>query len=494
MDPDIAPLAQRLAEENNVDWRTLSGTGTDGRIVERDVLDYLAKVMAGEADIDPTPEPLPDGMDAWTDDEGRPIDAPRAAGGTDAQQGESRSAPAGPSGAVEDADEDLLLAGDDLLVGNDDALAEGVTEAEAGAPNLFASEPPQGRAEVSHDAADGAPASPDLFVDGDDEAADLASTSDAIFDFGGLPGDEARQEPAHEPDEELEDTFEFGDPEAASGAARMRSEGGQAGVQSVAAEAQADEAQADEAQAQESHSYDPPADEPAFEAPAFEAPTREAPTHEPPAYEEEESVPEHVAPLPTPRGEPREEPRVEPVIVHPSAASERWPLARTRTVLRRNVDLDAVVALQRSVSLEAGREHVSSVAVLLRAARFAAARLAFERPAVAYPDGEGAIAALVPTAEGLAGLATEIDAALRDRVARNDESDLWVADLSGLGLDDAVLDSDVPQLLLGRTVVDAEDDSSYATLSLASDLPVDRAAAFLERVAELLEDPLRLLA
>lgn len=64
-EPDIAPLARRLAEENNVDWRRLSGTGEGGRVVERDVLGYLARVMAGDEAVDPTPEPVPDGMAAW---------------------------------------------------------------------------------------------------------------------------------------------------------------------------------------------------------------------------------------------------------------------------------------------------------------------------------------------------------------------------------------------------------------------------------------------
>ena len=44
-EPGITPLAQRLAEENNVDWRSLAGSGDDGTIVERDVLEYLARVM-----------------------------------------------------------------------------------------------------------------------------------------------------------------------------------------------------------------------------------------------------------------------------------------------------------------------------------------------------------------------------------------------------------------------------------------------------------------
>lgn len=69
MQPDISPLAKRLAEENNVDWQGLNGSGSDGRIVERDVLEYLARVMAGEEDLNPTPEPLPEGMEAWPEED-----------------------------------------------------------------------------------------------------------------------------------------------------------------------------------------------------------------------------------------------------------------------------------------------------------------------------------------------------------------------------------------------------------------------------------------
>ncbi|GAB5602939.1 hypothetical protein FJNA_14640 [Thermus sp. FJN-A] len=58
-EPKITPLARRLAEENGIDWRRLQGTGPDGSIVERDILAYLAKVMAGEVDLPPMPEEPP---------------------------------------------------------------------------------------------------------------------------------------------------------------------------------------------------------------------------------------------------------------------------------------------------------------------------------------------------------------------------------------------------------------------------------------------------
>ncbi|PZA07633.1 MULTISPECIES: E3 binding domain-containing protein [unclassified Meiothermus] len=58
-EPKITPLARRLAEENGIDWRTLKGSGPEGTIVERDILSFLAKVMAGEIDLPPTPEEQP---------------------------------------------------------------------------------------------------------------------------------------------------------------------------------------------------------------------------------------------------------------------------------------------------------------------------------------------------------------------------------------------------------------------------------------------------
>jgi hypothetical protein len=74
---EIAPLAKRLAEENNVDWRRLRGSGERGRVVERDVLEYLARVMAGDEELDPTPEPVPAGMESWPEDDVRAFERER---------------------------------------------------------------------------------------------------------------------------------------------------------------------------------------------------------------------------------------------------------------------------------------------------------------------------------------------------------------------------------------------------------------------------------
>ena len=44
-DMEITGLARRLAEDNDVDWRQLTGTGEGGRITEQDVIDHLAREM-----------------------------------------------------------------------------------------------------------------------------------------------------------------------------------------------------------------------------------------------------------------------------------------------------------------------------------------------------------------------------------------------------------------------------------------------------------------
>lgn len=54
----ITPLACRLAEENGIDWRQITGTGPEGTVVERDILSFLARVMAGEVNLPPVPEEL----------------------------------------------------------------------------------------------------------------------------------------------------------------------------------------------------------------------------------------------------------------------------------------------------------------------------------------------------------------------------------------------------------------------------------------------------
>lgn len=55
----IAPLAKILAEANGIEWEHLHGTGPGGQIVEQDILDYLTRVMSGEAEPPSTPVDAP---------------------------------------------------------------------------------------------------------------------------------------------------------------------------------------------------------------------------------------------------------------------------------------------------------------------------------------------------------------------------------------------------------------------------------------------------
>ncbi len=73
----ISPLARRIAEENNVEWQSLEGSDAGGGVNERDVLSYLEGVTLGTKPVNPTPEPLPEGMTAWAEELAAPQNVPR---------------------------------------------------------------------------------------------------------------------------------------------------------------------------------------------------------------------------------------------------------------------------------------------------------------------------------------------------------------------------------------------------------------------------------
>ncbi|HEX2864418.1 MAG TPA: E3 binding domain-containing protein, partial [Deinococcales bacterium] len=52
----ISPLAKRLAEENSIDWRGIKGSGEGGRVIEKDILVYLSKIVRGEVDLPVNPD------------------------------------------------------------------------------------------------------------------------------------------------------------------------------------------------------------------------------------------------------------------------------------------------------------------------------------------------------------------------------------------------------------------------------------------------------
>lgn len=507
MDPDIAPLARRLAEENNVEWRRLQGSGTDGRIVERDVLDFLARVMAGDEDVNPTPEPLPEGLDAWTDDAGRPL-GEAAASTRDGRPSEDTTRDdEGTDDAAADED-DLLLAGDDLLQDADlgrgdgaeeDLLLAGGTDAvRDGSGSGGASEDPDALPDLFDERAApsrGSDGAPDLFVD--DDADDRGGDA---FDFGGLPGADRR----HPADEDHDATMDRG---RASDAYMVGDDADALSFGDSEASGVSDETAHDEVGRARFAPDEVAGDEVAHDEVAHDDVETDDPEID--AAEADSTTNDHVdrrTPVPT---EARQEatlpvedrgddaaPTTESASAVPSTADvQRWPLARTRTVVRRNVDVGELLAVRRSVALEAGMDDVAAVAVLYLAAKRAVGQLNVERPGIALPDGSGGVIAIVPEHDGLAEAGRAVDGAARgSRDLESVDADLWVVDLAGVGVDEAVLDTEVAQLVLGRLLSDDSDGSVRATMSLVADVPVERGAAFLARVAGLLEDPLRLLA
>ncbi len=222
-EPDIAPLARRLAEENNVEWRRLEGSGDGGRIVERDVLTFLAKVMAGEEDLDPTPEPVPEGMQAWPDADVAAYRAAAAAppversvtatldddlflfdeavGAAPAARSDdvppvfdepdvAATAPeavheAVPESVATEDDDGLLLV--DEPEASDDGVAASADEAEDG-EDVFAFDEPAAKADERHVEA---PDLPDLF---ETEPTVHATSDDALFVDEGAPADDVQHE------------------------------------------------------------------------------------------------------------------------------------------------------------------------------------------------------------------------------------------------------------------------------------------------------------
>lgn len=212
-EPDISTLARRLAEQNNVDWRALSGSGPEGKVVERDVLDFLARVMAGAEATDPTPEPLPEGMEAWPDqdlhevragvgesaslgdlrqelaDSVRPDDDPDAAGDTFSGEtygaaesvpfGSAHDAPHGSSDGAVAVDEDIFLFDEEGEAGGDTQQAGGSDGfATSGSGVGDGAAPAHGSTGVG-EASD---------VDGGDDLGDLLVAGD---EFDDEPGDSA---------------------------------------------------------------------------------------------------------------------------------------------------------------------------------------------------------------------------------------------------------------------------------------------------------------
>lgn len=528
---EIAPLAKRLAEENNVDWRRLTGSGEGGQVVERDVLEYLARVMAGEEALDPTPEPVPEGMAAWPEADVRAGDAtPASVDPTstieddififDDVSDEPPAAAASPSPAAppetlwDDDSEDILDVSDHVEPSTPFTASDWDREP------LQLDEPPPAHAaaptEPTPPSAERVPwpsassAGPDLDVgsEADDERTPLPERGgirelpELFLDDGGEL--EAERRPSDAPPPVFDDVA-FDEPDAGVAQAPLR-RAEPRGAPSLDAPSQdapswdgpSLDASSLDAPSLDASSLDAPSlDEPSLDAAPADVPSLDAPEAEPEPETAATEVEAAVAAVPAPAHTATA--AVAPPVAGPAERlpSDTLPLLRHPHVWRRQIDLSALVAAQADLAAELGREAPIAIeAFLVRAAA----------KALAANAGPGGVALARVEAEQVRPVVIEASGGFADTVAALEHAEqdggdgslagasLLVADLSELGVDDAVLDAEVPVVSLGRVLIDNQSGARRAYLTLSGDSAGGGdAARLLARVADLLERPVRLV-
>jgi hypothetical protein len=594
--PEISPLARRLAEENNVDWRDLHGSGAGGKVVERDVLEFLARVMAGEEDLDPTPEPVPEGMEAWPEEDTHSFqqqmrDSSKGVGLEEIQQelsasdrlaegvSEPDTAPlqavpsaydSGADAVTDDISEDIFLFDDEEDAESTIGWPGGVSAEGSGWEGV----PPE---------TDGEPED-ELLVAGEDSggwngglAGDALDTEEAEALWSGstpvgtpdsLPDVFRDEEPAPEPRQDVggEALFDedatlpaddgggalemppLGDLDlggAASATERFDDlRGASEEDESFAAGFQAGFGSGYEhtPEAQEPFASDGYGEEPlgataadaddGSAAIAAEAVTNGGATpDEPPSAEtgeaeatsdawisermfeparttelgaELETAAEQLSDRPVGEASAADETALPPLSGGMSAESagtvpSELPLVSYGTLLRRHLDVTALAGAQLAVGLELGEsEPLPPGPFLLRAAAKAVAEGGWgDGPvaAVGWDErGQLRVARIGGAVERpFIDLAHDLGAALSAASSDTSGVSLAVVDMSSLDVDEAVLNVDAPLLTLGRILYDNQRGSYRSTLSLAGDVPPERGARLLARVAELLDAPVRLL-
>ena len=546
-EPDITALARRLAEQNNVDWRGLDGTGEGGRIVERDVLDYLARVMAGEEALDPTPEPLPDGMEAWPDQDPALRQAGQATTLGELRQeigsavrddpAPSEEVTVTPSTAA--VDEDVFLFDDEPVT-----AAQPLEDEPAGEPagavggdeleDLLVSGDDAGLLGDEDDiqALDAFGAS---VGQADEDAFSRSATGDTE-EFTGAQWGEGISLGGHEHAAQDDAPDIWGEPQGSSEAATDLF------ADSVTASVDddpwvRDQDGAEEADTQDPWSHGASADrgtaeqvdrgtaEPDVWAAGMDDTEAATTAADPWASGETEGEPADVSAAEHERADVAtgtaeevaggqavasssgwDEPEAEPTWSQATAADAELseptgeaaslagiPLARTGTVLRRHVDVTALAGAQLSVSQELGHdEPLGAGPFVLRAVAKAARDQGVGRGQVALATFDGGLT--LRRVDDAAGRPfAELVGALSGPGQEEDEAGLVVADLSSLDLDEVVLDVDLPVVSLGRMLYDNQRGGYRSTLTLTGDLPAEQGARLLGRVAELLDAPIRLV-
>jgi pyruvate/2-oxoglutarate dehydrogenase complex dihydrolipoamide acyltransferase (E2) component len=543
VEPDISPLAKRLAEENNVNWRGLLGSGAGGKIVERDVLEYLAKVMAGEEDINPTAEPLPEGMDAWPEDDVRsfyggamPSESAQTQSTADEELFiDTPSMDASVAGVAHQTADDSAAIGEDIFL-----IDEEVPAAHA---SLDVSDMSAEPAFVSEVEPFGEVASESLTTDDIAMMDDNLSLDDiATFDDGDSEVFAAMTDGTQESfvaDNDVEDLASLFVDGSDSVEDTYAAVSESAVVdQTVSFEAPAepefaipaysDIASEDVAEALATDSVEDVIasfeDDGAFEAVEslepveFETPVAQTPAVEEVVFETPATHVEEVPAQPAPTfttiapavaavagagiaaslAPVAEAPVVTPVAppVAPSVVPSNLPLVSYGVLLRRHVDLTSLMHAQRAIAEEMGQEEASIASLLLRAAAKAQQKTALvpgKSVGLAVIRNDGVSVAHVHDAATAPFRTVMSQAQQAISAHHSDQIDLAVADMSNFDIDEAVLNIGVPVLTLGRTMYDSSKGTHHSTLSLSGNVSIESGTKFLSAVAELFDSPVRLV-
>jgi len=495
-EPKITPLARRLAEENGIDWHNLEGTGPDGTIVERDILAFLAKVMAGEVELPPDPaeatppETVPDISEVQEALAREGVDLGELVPETvsETTPGQESAVGAEETFVEEEAffemDFDGIEEGEPLEAA---AVANGLT-ADAPAENAFDEGwtvvdsgeelPPEPEPAAPGSTAEPATEVPEL---GWEEALETApEPEEAAFEWEAPQAPEAVPEPGEELEVEVFEEFEFVEEETAL----------ETPLEAGAAEAPPTfEAPAEaEAAATEVHEASPEEEVP-VEGAAEIAPAPAASVEE--GFEEVTEPPEAEAPAadleaatagaPETESEPPEQEtpvgdETEPAVTVAAAS----PGAVFPPAFRRAVDLGAAERARADLST-AWRSEVPLELLLFRAVDRALAELEVPmRPVLGRFEGEEARALAVQPAVGLRDLYEHL------LHAEEGGEGLIVLDLSETPYAEVIL-PDRALVTLGRAGL----PEGLGLLSISGELPTDR-TRFLERVAFYLERPILL--
>jgi len=466
-EPNITPLARRLAEENGIDWRSLEGSGPDGTIVERDILAFLAKVMAGEVELPPQPEDaqppeeLPDIAQVQEALAREGVDLEEIMPGITSETLPSEAPP------VEEEEEVLFEMNfeEELVAEEDASFADTATydselASEEAVEGYFAAEaPPEvetpSEPEMASEAVEGyfAAEAPSELEMAEEAAEELVEEA-AIFDETEEAAWESSSEQALEEIEELEDEFSW-----------------EAAVEETAGEEAAAEVEETPDEAADWKLVEEPQLEPEPE-PALAADAESVPLEEPAAPSEELGAAAVAAPLTPEAAEDVPEPEDE---TQPVASTAVFP-----PVFRQAVSLAALEKARVDLS-EAWKKNVPTSLLLFRAVERALAELEVPMRAVLGKlEGDSVQSLMVYPADNLRALYDHY-------LNANEPADgLVVIDLGNTPYAEVLL-PETPLVTLGYAGM----PTGTALLSISGELPTNR-ARFLERVAFYLERPILL--